>query len=186
MANSFGAVLFASCNSLRSQYLSCVLQAVKSMNCTCIYFLAGSIPLVSPPSETVKLNRTSSVNLTCIVSGQPGFHLNWYKNRVVIPRPPLSQIHRTLYVNGSVKSVLTLNRVKYRDRGSIISCSAWYPTLSINSTRNIHLLVHGNICYSSYSRCSFQGCRQLNFTSVIANVILYIFYYNRSMLCYPY
>ena len=99
---------------------------------------------MSPPSETVELNRTSSVNLTCLVSGQSGVQMEWYKNRRLIPAPPLSQIHRTRYANGSVRSVLTLNRVKYKNSGSIISCSAWYPTLSINSTRNIHLLVHGN------------------------------------------
>ena len=32
MTNSFGAVLFASCNSVGSQCLSCVLQSVTSMN----------------------------------------------------------------------------------------------------------------------------------------------------------
>ena len=106
-------------------------------------FPVGSVPRVSPPSGTVELNRTSSVNLTCVVDGQPGVHVEWYKNRRRIPAPPMSQIHRTLYGNGSVRSELTLSRVKYKDRGSIISCSAWYPTLSINSTRNILLLVHG-------------------------------------------
>ena len=144
-------VLFVSFDKIHNleiwtTFLFRLLQAATSINYTWIHFLVGSIPLVSPPSETVKLNRTSSVNLTCIVSGQPGFRMNWYKNRNVIPPLPLSQIHRTPYVNGSVKSVLTLNRVKYKDRRSIISCSAWYPTLSINSTRNIHLLVHGNTC----------------------------------------
>ncbi|KAL9950767.1 hypothetical protein ACROYT_G043325 [Oculina patagonica] len=102
----------------------------------------GSVPEVSPPSETVELNRTSSVNLTCLVSGQPGAHMEWYKNGLRILDPPLSIIHRTQFGNGSVRSVLTLERVKYRDRGSIVSCTAWYPSLSINSTRNIHLLVH--------------------------------------------
>ena len=113
------------------------------------YFLVGSVPEVSPPSETVELNRTSSVNLTCLVSGQPGAHMEWYKNGFRIPDFPLSMIHRTQYGNGSVRSLLTLKRVKYRDRGSIVSCSAWYPSLSINSTRNIHLLVHG-VCFCFY------------------------------------
>lgn len=112
------------------------------VNVTC-HFVVGSVPRVSPPSGTVELNRTSSVNLTCLVSGQAGVHMEWYKNRRHIPA--LSQIRRIRYANDSVKSVLTLNRVKYKDRGSIISCSAWYPTLSINSTRNILLLVHGRI-----------------------------------------
>ena len=69
--------------------------------------------------------------------------MEWYKNGLRVPDPPLSIIQRTQYGNGSVKSVLTLKRVKYRDRGSTVSCTAWYPSLSINSTRNIHLLVHG-------------------------------------------
>ena len=116
---------------------------MKLFRCLTFYFLVGSVPEVSPPSETVELNRTSSVNLTCIVSGQPGVHVEWYKSGLRIPDPPLSIFHRTQYGNGSVRSVLTLKRVKYRDRGSILSCTAWYPSLSINSTRNIHLLVHG-------------------------------------------
>ena len=69
--------------------------------------------------------------------------MEWYKNGLRIPDPSLSIIQRTQYGNGSVKSVLTLKRVNYRDRGSIVSCRAWYPSLSISSTRNIHLLVHG-------------------------------------------
>lgn len=113
---------------------------------------------MSPPSETVELNRTSSVNLTCLVSGQPGAQMEWYKNGLRIPDPPLSLIHRTQYGNGTVKSVLTLKSVKYRDRGSIVSCTAWYPSLSINSTRNIHLLVHGNVLHSStYPSISYSG-----------------------------
>ena len=75
--------------------------------------------------------------------------MEWYKNGLRIPDPSLSIIQRTQYGNGSVKSVLTLKRVKYRDRGSVVSCTAWYTSLSINSTRNIHLLVHG-MWYSSY------------------------------------
>ena len=91
------------------------------------------------------LNRTNSVNLTCLVTGQAGAHVEWYKNRQRLLPPPFSQIHSTPYRNGSVESVLTLSKVKYRDRGSIMSCSAWYPTLSINSTRNVLLLVHGKL-----------------------------------------
>lgn len=110
---------------------------------TSTFYFVGSVPRVSPPSGTVELNRTSSVNLTCFVNGQAGVHIEWYKNRRHIPAPLLSHVQRIRYGNGSMKSVLTLNRVKYKDRGSIISCSAWYPTLAINSTRNILLLVHG-------------------------------------------
>lgn len=100
----------------------------------------GSVPRVSPPSGTVELNRTSSVNLTCHVTGQPVAHVEWYRNRQRILPSPL--IRRIQYGNGSIESVLTLKKVKYRDRGTIISCSAWYPTLPINSTRNVLLLVH--------------------------------------------
>ena len=96
---------------------------------------------MSPPSGTVELNRTSSVNLTCHVTGQPVAHVEWYRNRQRILPSPL--IRRIQYGNGSIESVLTLKKVKYRDRGTIISCSAWYPTLPINSTRNVLLLVHG-------------------------------------------
>ena len=115
---------------------------------------------MSPPSGTVELNRTSSVNLTCLVSGQAGVHMEWYKNRRHIPA--LSQIRRIRYANDSVKSVLTLNRVKYKDRGSIISCSAWYPTLAINSTRNVLLLVHGrDTCFIEtlhiFDNCQFSS-----------------------------
>lgn len=106
------------------------------------FFHPGSVPVVDPPSETVELNRTSSVNLTCLVSGQPGADMEWYRNGLVIPSPPPAAVLR----NGSVKSVLMLSRVKYKDRGSVLSCTAWYPGLPINATRNIHLLVHG-MCF---------------------------------------
>lgn len=108
-------------------------------------FHAGSVPRVSPPSGTVALNRTSSVNLTCLVTGQAGARVEWYKNRQRLLRPPFSPIRSIRYGNGSVESVLTLSKVKYRDRGTIMSCSAWYPSLAINSTRNVLLLVHGKL-----------------------------------------
>ena len=101
----------------------------------------GSVPSVSPPSETVELNRTSSVNLTCMVSGQAGLKMVWLKNGV--SSLPQSDIYRSQYANGSVMSLLTLKHVKYKDRGTVFSCTAWYSSLSINSTRNVHLLVHG-------------------------------------------
>lgn len=127
---------------------------------------------MNPPSETVELNRTSSVNLTCMVSGQPGAHMEWYKNGLRIPYPTPA----ITFVNGSAKSVLMVSRVKYKDRGSVVSCTAWYPGLPINATRNIHLLVHGMFLqscvllvfgFSKFNFDIFQYYKSVRVTSVI-------------------
>ncbi|XP_048581791.1 uncharacterized protein LOC5519041 isoform X1 [Nematostella vectensis] len=113
----------------------------------------GSVPDVSPPGATFKVNRTSDLNLTCQVSGQQGAMSTWLKNGIPLAAPYLSSssqlapvlpdvtVNTQNFGNGTTLSHLSLRNIKYRDSGSVISCTAGYPDVAINTSRNVHVFV---------------------------------------------
>ncbi|KAK3727870.1 hypothetical protein QZH41_010595 [Actinostola sp. cb2023] len=102
----------------------------------------GSVPIVSPHGSSYKVNRTSSLNISCLLSGQENFAFMWMKNGIAVGNTNLQAIRRWKFTNGTTLSILSLRDIKYRDSGSVISCTAWYPGLSINTSRNVHVFVN--------------------------------------------
>lgn len=109
-------------------------------------FAAGSVPTVSPPGATYKINRTSSLNVSCLLSGQENLEYTWMKNGMAVMNTSTQTIHSWQFSNGTTLSILSLRNIKYHDSGSVISCTAWYPGLSINTSRNVHVFVNGKSC----------------------------------------
>ncbi|XP_031559855.1 adhesion G protein-coupled receptor L3-like isoform X2 [Actinia tenebrosa] len=102
----------------------------------------GSVPQVSPPGASYKVNRTSPLNVTCLLSGQEGFDYTWMRNGIPVVNSNTQTIYRQIFSNGTTLSTLRLQYIKYQDSGSVISCTAWYPGLAINTSRNVHVFVN--------------------------------------------
>jgi len=102
--------------------------------------------MVLPPGATYKVNRTESLNISCLLSGQENLEYTWMKNGMAVMNTSTQEIQSQRFSNGSTLSILSLRNIKYRDSGSVISCTAWYPGLSINTSRNVHVFVNGKIC----------------------------------------